>query len=115
AQQLLGKPNQINGILALECVCAADSLDKVRAEIVKVLPETQVIEFQSQTLARAEARQRAAAEASDALAREKLSRARLRQERESFAAVLVPLVVVACALWVAFLALSNVRERRSEI
>lgn len=115
AQELLNKPGQINGILALECVCAADSLAKVRAEIVKVLPETQVIEFQSQTLARAEARQRAATEAQDALVREKEGRARLRQEREGFASILVPTVVLGAGLWIAFLSLANVRERRSEI
>ena len=115
AQELLDKKGLINGILALECVCAADSLAKVRAEIGKVLPDTQVIEFHSQTLARAEARQRAAAEARDAVEREKQNRARLRQEQESFAAILVPGVVVAAALWIAFLSLSNARDRRLEI
>jgi ABC-type lipoprotein release transport system permease subunit len=115
AQELLGKPGEINGILALECVCAADSLDKVRAEIREVLPDTQVIEFQSQTLARAEARQRAAAEAKDAIAREKQNRAQLRRERESLAAILVPLVLAGSALWIVVLGLGNVRERRSEI
>ncbi len=115
AQTLLGRQGQINGILALECVCAADSLDKVRAEIGRILPDTQVLEFQSQTLARAEARQRAAAEARDAIERERQNRARLRAERESFAAILVPVVVAGSALWIAFLAFSNVRERRVEI
>ena len=115
AQELLGKPGQINGILALECVCAAGSLGQVRKEIARILPDTQVIEFQSQTLARAEARQRAATEARDAVEREKQHRARLRQERESFAAVLVPAVVLGSAIWAALLALGNVRERRPEI
>lgn len=36
AQEMLGKPGRINGILALECVCAADSLAKVRAELQKI-------------------------------------------------------------------------------
>ncbi len=115
AQELLNRPGQINGILALECVCAADSLDKVRAEIGRVLPDTQVIEFQSQTLARAEARRRAATEAAEAVRQEKNHRARLRQEREAFAAVLVPVVVAASAVWIALLSLNNVRQRRAEI
>ncbi len=115
AQDLLNKPGQINGILALECVCAADSLDKVRGEIAGILPDTQVIEFQSQTLARAEARQRAAAEARDALEREKQSRARLRQARADFAALVVPVAVLGAAAWIAFLSFGNVRERRPEI
>jgi putative ABC transport system permease protein len=115
AQELLGHKGQINGILALECVCAADSLQKVRAEIVGVLPETQVIEFQSQALARAEARQRAAAEAEAALQHERDSRARLRKEREDFASVLVPGVMAVAAVWIGLLAWNNVRDRRQEI
>lgn len=115
AQELLDRKGQINGILALECVCAADSLDKVRAEIGRILPDTQVIEFQTQTLARAEARRRAAAEARDAVEREQRNRAQLRAERESLAAVLVPVVVAGAALWIGFLAFGNVRERRVEI
>jgi putative ABC transport system permease protein len=115
AQQLLHRPGQINGILALECVCAADSLDKVRAEIGRVLPDTQVIEFQSQTLARAEARRRAAEEAQESIQREKENRARLRQERESFAAGFAAVVVGVSAALIAFLSFFNVRERRAEI
>jgi putative ABC transport system permease protein len=115
AQELLGRKGEINGILALECVCAADSLDKVRAEITHVLPDTQVIEFQSQTLARAEARARAALEAHEAVQNEKINRGRLRREREALVAVLAPVVVLACAAWIAFLSFGNVRERRSEI
>jgi putative ABC transport system permease protein len=115
AQELLHRPGLINGILALECVCAADSLDKVRAEITRILPETQVIEFHSQTLARAEARQRAAAEAREAIQKEKDNRARLRWERQALVAVLGPVVVLACGAWIALLSLSNVRERRTEI
>jgi hypothetical protein len=115
AQQLLGQPGRINGILALECVCAADSLGKVRAEIARLLPDTQVLEFQSQMLARAEARQRAAAEAKGAIEREQQGRAALRRERATFASILVPIVVLAAMLWIALLALGNVRERRPEI
>lgn len=115
AQQLLNEPGRINGILALECVCAADSLAKVRAEIGAVLPDTQVIEFQSQTLARAEARQRAAAEAQEAMLREKENRSKLRQTRAGFAALAVPLAGLVSAAWIAFLAVSNVREREGEV
>jgi putative ABC transport system permease protein len=60
AQELLAQPGKINAILALECNCAADRLDKIRAEITALLPDTKVIEFFSQAIARAEARNRAA-------------------------------------------------------
>lgn len=115
AQTLLRKEGLINGILALECVCAADSLAQIRAEICQILPDTQVIEFHTQTIARAEARRRAAEEARQSVESEKQIRARLRQEREGFAAILVPLSVVGCALWIGFLTLANVRARQHEI
>ncbi len=115
AQAMLGKEGLINGILALDCTCADSRLPLIRAEIEKILPDTQVIEFASQAIARAESRRRASAEAEAAIEREKQGRARLRSERESFAAVLVPLVVIGCAVWIGFLALANVRERRGEI
>lgn len=115
AQELFDKKGQINGILALDCVCAADSLDKVRAEIGAILPDTQVIEFASQALARAESRQRAAAEARSSIEGEKQSRLALRNQRQSTAAIIVPLVVAAAVLWIGILSLGNVRDRRGEI
>jgi len=74
-----------------------------------------VIEFASKIIARAEARDRAADAAREALEAEKAHRARLRGEREAFAAVLVPLVILACAVWIGFLSFANVRERSAEI
>lgn len=116
AQALLGKPGQINAILALDCTCdTVDRLSRIRAEIARILPDTQVIEFASQAIARAEARQRAAVEAEAALEQEKYNRAKLRAERETFAALLVPVAILGAALWIGFLAFSNVRERTGEI
>lgn len=115
AQQLLGQPGRINGILALECVCTADSLPKVRSEIGAVLPDTQVIEFQSQTLARAEARQRASFEGRAAIANELENRKKLRESRAEFASVAVPLASLAAGAWIGLLALANVRERTGEL
>src|SRR5262249_52406214 len=116
---------------------SANRLGGVRNEIAAILPETQVTELASQALARAEARNRAAAEARDANHRaaaeadtarkqaaaqarvavegEKKNRARLRGEQESFAAVLVPIVLAGCVVWLGVLAFSNVRERAPEI
>ena len=116
AQELLDKRGLINGILALDCTCdTLDRLGRIRSEITRILPDTQVIEYASQAIARAEARQRAAEEAQAAIAREKLNRAKLRQEREAFAAILVPVVVLGAGVWIAFLSFGNVRERRVEI
>lgn len=116
AQQLLGKPGLINGILALDCTCdTLDRLGRIRPEIANILPDTQVIEYASQALTRAEARQRAAAEARAAVQREQAGRDKLRAEREALAAVLVPVVVLGSGIWIGLLALANVRDRRGEI
>jgi putative ABC transport system permease protein len=72
AQELLDKKGLINGILALDCTCdTVDRLGRIRGEIARILPDTQIIEFASQAIARAEARQRAAAEAEASIRREK--------------------------------------------
>jgi len=115
AQKLLQRDGQINAILALECNCAADRLSTIRGDIAAILPDTQVIEFGTQALARAEVRSRAAAHARDAMQRENDSRARQRAERSSLFAVLAPLLVTACSIWAALLAADNVRGRVREI
>ncbi len=117
AQELLNKEGLINAILALECLCAktGDLLGKIRSEIEQILPGTQVIEKGTRALARAEARASVGREAKAALEREKLHREQIRSEREAFGAVLVPLVMVACAVWIGLLGFNNVRDRRVEI
>jgi hypothetical protein len=116
AQEMLGKKGLINAILALECNCPTpDRVGEIRTDVAAILPDTQVIEFASQAIGRAEARNRAAAAARDAIESEKAQRTRLRSEREGFAAVVVPLVIIGAAVWIAVLALANVRERQTEI
>jgi len=126
AQSLLGHPEQISCIVALECECGWGNLPLVRQEIAAVLPDTQVLELAGKALARAEARQEADRNAKEALERERTgkeealerereSREVQRRQREERAAVLVPLVLAACALWVGLLAWMNMRERRVEI
>ncbi len=106
AQRLLKRDNppRINQILALGCQCSGDRLGQIREQLAEVLPETQITEFQSIALARAEQR--------DAV---KHSRERVQGFLETLAAVLTPGVVLASAVWVGLLALANVRERRIEI
>ncbi len=117
AQELLSKEGLINAILALECLCPGveDLLGNIRKEIEQILPGTQVIEKGTKALARAEARIRVGQEAKAAVERERQHRAEMRSEREFFAAVLVPLVMVACAVWVGLVGFNNVRDRKAEI
>lgn len=139
AQDALGKQNLVNAMLALECNCAAqDRIGDIRKDIAAILPGTQVIEKDAEkALARAEARNKAKKQATDArkraeadeakllaqmersnanlLSQEKQSRDSLGNQRESFAAILVPLVIVGSGLWIALLTLMNVRQRSGEI
>lgn len=115
AQEMLDKKGKINAIQALKCHCAGNSLAAVREEVHSVLPGTKVIEKGSKVLARAEARDRAAQEALDAIEAEKLHRLNMRKEQENFASILVPLILFASAIWIAFLFINNVRDRKSEI
>ena len=116
AQELLDKPGQINAILALECLCVGEeALPKIRKEIASILPGTQVIERGSRALARAEARIKVAEQGRMLIEKEKRDRQELRSERERLASILTPVVVTACAVWIAVLGLTNVRARREEI
>lgn len=126
AQKMLGMENVINAILALECGCTGDRISQIREEIAGILPGTNVIEKHSQALTRAESRAKAkvAAESAltaeqkagqEALARETQSRTEIQNQRAGLVEILVPLVLIGCALWIGFLTFGNVRQRNSEI
>jgi putative ABC transport system permease protein len=115
AQALLKKEGQINAILALECLCTGNSLPILRKEVEAILPDTQVIERESSVLARAEARNQVSAEASVTLDKETRAKEILQSERERLASILIPVILVTCALWVALMGFVNVRSRRGEI
>jgi hypothetical protein len=116
AQALLGKPGEINAILALECNCASiDRIAEVRAEIQNILPDTVVIEKESTALARAEARNSAKQAAEQTRSNMGQSRLASKASREDLAALLVPLIALTSATAIALLTLLNVRQRRTEI
>ena len=116
SQELLDMPGKINAIKALECNCAdKDRKGHVRWDVEKILPDTQVTELATQALARAEARNRAEQAAKDSVKSEEKHRDHLRVEQESFAAILVPLVVGVALVVIGVLTFINVRERSVEI
>jgi ABC-type lipoprotein release transport system permease subunit len=115
-QALLGLEGQINEIRALECNCASvDRLGEIRAEIGGILPNTQIIEIESRALARAEARNEAKRSAQEQLAQMKEDRSANRAARERLLAWILPTLLLLSMAWIAYLALSNVRERFTEI
>lgn len=115
-QELLGKQGQINAIQALECNCATlDRLGEIRAELMQILPDTQITETGSTALARAESRTKAKATAEKQIAAAKSHRTQSSAEREKFAGILLPIVLLFAMVWIAMLSLMNVRERVMEI
>ncbi len=115
AQTLLEKEGLINAILALKCLCTDDILPVIRKEVAEILPGTQVIERGSKAVARAEARIQVGAEAKLTLEKEKEGREVIGKERRRMVSVLIPVILFACALWVAFMGYINVRSRCEEI
>ncbi len=115
AQKLLKKEGLINAIQALKCLCTDDVLPTIREEVASILPGTQVIERGSRAIARAEARIQVGNEAKLTLKKEKEGRETIGEERRRTVSVLIPVILVACALWVAFMAYINVRSRQEEI
>jgi putative ABC transport system permease protein len=106
---------KINGILALECVCDFEEFGRVEQEVRGILPDTQVLEFGTILRARFDARARAAAMRESAIDSEIAYRAQLGGQRQRLVRFLIPVVVVGALVWIFFLILSNVKERRGEI
>ncbi len=116
AQELLGEEGRINAIQALECNCATvDRLGEIRAELMAILPDTQIIEAQSTALARAEARNLAKETATKRIADTERELKTLGSERDRFAGIILPVATIGGMIWIALLAFINVRERVGEI
>jgi len=115
AQELLDKRGLINEILAFECRSAWANLPKVRAEITRILPDTQVVEKSSNVLAKIHAYVKVEDEGKAAIERERENMVHLRTTWMRFASVLGPLVMVISVVWIALLAAGNVRRRQTEI
>ena len=108
AQELLGQKGLVNGIVLRNVRAVRDQLGRVRAEIAELLPGTRVIEFDSRTLAQAEARDREAA----AIEAERAHRAETRSQWEVLVAGLAS-VVTGGAIWLGWLARRRSIARRA--
>lgn len=115
AQIILQRPGKINGILALECICAIEELGQLKKELSEILPHAQVFEFSSLIAARADVRQRAARLHEEILTAEIMHQTKLRQEKQKLASILIILLIAGASIWIFVLILNNVRERKYEI
>ncbi len=114
-QDELDMQGKINLILALECLCEADALGRITADVNRILPDVQVMEFASLVQARALARNRAAEAHRKAMDAEREHRRDVADSYQRFTSIMRPLVIFASAAWMVFLFLGNVRERTIEI
>lgn len=115
AQSLLNKEGKINQILAIGCRCEGALLPKVRQQLAQVLPDTTISEQHSIALARAEQRKLVDREQVEKLETAREARGKVQDVMTTLDAVLTPLLILICAIWIGLLALWNVRERRAEI
>lgn len=115
AQQMVDKKGLISGIMALECNCAMAKIGMIRDEIAGILPNTKVIEFASQALARAESRRKAAEFAQTALTNEKASREKMRADKKNLLRLILVLIIITATVFTGFLSIVNVRARRAEM
>jgi len=89
AQKVLGKEEKINQILALGCQCEFERLPEIRAQLQKVLPDTQVTEFRSIAIARAEQRKLVAEKRAALIARTKADHERILEEQRQHNAQMI--------------------------
>jgi ABC-type antimicrobial peptide transport system permease subunit len=99
-QEILGLEGRINEIRALECLCLIetgqtdlDPLTLAQMQLAEVLPTAKVLLLQG--IAEVRQQQRAA--------------------MEGYLALITPLVIIACGVWIGALAMLNVRQRFEEI
>lgn len=95
-QTLLEMEGRINEIMALNCLCSTegdDPLEALRLQLEKVLPNTKVI--MNRTVA--------------------VARERQRKMMDNYFAVLLPIILIGCVLWVGTFSMLNVVQRKTEI
>ena len=95
-QNLIGMQGRVNEVMAINCMCSTkngDPLGELRAELAKIAPEAKVI-----------------MKSSVAEAREKQ-----RKMTDKYFAFLFPVLLVICGLWLGSVAMTNVKERSTEI
>ena len=95
-QKLTKMEGRINEVMAINCMCSTkngDPLAELREELQKIAPEADVI-----------------MKSSVADAREKQ-----RKMTDKYFLYLFPIILIICALWLGSVAMTNVKERASEI
>ena len=115
AQNLLDCKGVINEILAVECRGAWQQVAKIREEINKILPDTQIIEKTSHVITKAQAILTTENETRASLERESNARIKLMKAKIRIGILLALLSASISIAWLVFLTITNVRSREQEI
>jgi len=115
AQDLLDRDGLVNEIRALEAQAAWSDIVRIRGEVERRLPDTQVIEITDLAEAKTAARTRALEGGQASIEAERERREEFRQVQTQLALTVVSLVLLICTAWLSFLFFRNVRNREAEI
>jgi putative ABC transport system permease protein len=115
AQQLLAMPDHITEIVAQGTAAALEDLPQLRRQVSQILPGAQVVQRLPGTVASKLATTNTHRSEQARMQQELSTQADLNRFRRRLAGVVGTLVVASCALWIGWLAWSNVTERRVEI
>ncbi|MCP4378133.1 MAG: FtsX-like permease family protein [bacterium] len=115
AQEITGMAGKINEIQAVDCVCALASPTKIREELAKILPGTQVTVKVHPAVTRIAVRVNAEQTRIDDLKARHARRVELGKDRKILMMATAAILIVAAAIWISLLAFGNVRQRTMEI
>lgn len=115
ARAILGRPGEVNEILALQRPAAWGDAGKIRAELAERLPEAQAVEIGNRVVANLRARRMAEQEAANLLVQARERQENLLRSQARLGLALAAGAVALSALWLAVLTVLNLARRRAEI
>jgi ABC-type lipoprotein release transport system permease subunit len=119
AQKMLSKQGKISAMFALECRCEGTqnfvNIAQIRKDVETILPQTQVIEFMSEALSRAEARWRVITLAKEKNESDKQYRENFIKVKKKTTYKLLSMFFAGSLLLIFWVTNKNIHERRAEI
>lgn len=115
AQTLLNAPGKINEIHAGQRRAAWQDVERIRAEVQRILPGAQIVEKGSDVLAKVTAIRQVEEKGAEQIAGEQAARTQMRQSLQRGLAILLPFILLACFAWIYLLAADNATRRIIEI
>jgi putative ABC transport system permease protein len=115
AQELLGKAGQISEIRALQCRAAWRDVKRIREEVGRILPGTQVVEKGSEVLTKVTAIRQVEEKGAAQIANEQAAREQMRRSVQRTLGILIPFILLACIAWIYLLTADNTARRMAEI